>query len=40
MFAVDTAQVEKLTGRDREFVQSIRFGAPATTAILKTPPAR
>jgi len=40
MFAVDSGQVEKLGQRDREFAQSIRFGAPATTAILKNPPAR
>jgi hypothetical protein len=40
MFAVDSNQVEKLGQRDREFAQSIRFGAPATTAILKNPPAR
>lgn len=40
MFAIDSDQLEKLGDRDREFVQSVRFGAPATTAILKTPPAR
>jgi hypothetical protein len=40
MFAVDADLVEKLGTRDREFAQSIRFGAPPATAILKTPPAR
>jgi hypothetical protein len=40
MFALDAEQLEKLGLRDREFVQSVRFGAPATTAILKSPPAR
>jgi hypothetical protein len=38
MFAIDTDQLEKLGNRDREFVQSVRFGAPATTAILKSLP--
>lgn len=34
MFAIDTPLVEKLGQRDREFVQSIRFGAPRTTSLL------
>lgn len=39
MFALDTDAVEKLGQRDLEFVQSVRFGAPPSVAILKTPPA-
>uniref|UniRef100_A0A7C4LLS7 DUF2066 domain-containing protein n=1 Tax=Schlesneria paludicola TaxID=360056 RepID=A0A7C4LLS7_9PLAN len=38
MFAVDSDAVEKLGQRDLEFVQSVRFGAPPTMAILKSPP--
>jgi hypothetical protein len=38
MFALDTEQLGKLAERDREFVQSVRFGPPATTAILKSLP--
>ncbi len=40
MFAVDTPLVEKLGRRDREFVQTLRFGAPRTTSLLSAPPAR
>jgi hypothetical protein len=40
MFAVDTPLVEKLGQRDREFVQSLRFGAPRTTSLLSAPPTR
>lgn len=38
LFSLDTDLVEKLGERDRELVHSLRFGAPAVTAILRTPP--
>lgn len=34
LFAADTPLIEKLGTRDREFVRSIRFGAPRTTSLL------
>lgn len=40
MVAVDRDLAPKLGNRDREFAEAIRFGVPATTAILKTPPPR
>ncbi|MBI1347323.1 hypothetical protein GC163_13670 [bacterium] len=40
MFAIDTPLMEKLAERDREFVQTLRFGAPQVTKLLETGPAR
>lgn len=40
MFAIDTPLLEKLGQRDREFVQTLRFGAPQVTKLLETGPAR
>lgn len=39
MFAVDTPLVEKLGRRDRDFVETLRFGTPRTTSRLAKPPA-
>jgi len=40
MFAIDTPLLEKLAQRDREFVQTLRFGAPQVTKLLQAGPAR
>lgn len=40
MFAIDTPLLEKLAQRDRDFVQTLRFGAPQVTKLLETGPAR
>ncbi|MDP1795931.1 MAG: hypothetical protein Q8K78_00545 [Planctomycetaceae bacterium] len=40
LFSLDRELVEKLGQRDQDLVESLRFGPPPVTAILKAPPAR
>lgn len=40
LFSLDRQLVEKLGQRDQDLVESLRFGPPPVTAILKAPPAR